>query len=110
MFTGITEQVGQIESLEHTPDGGRLRISFHGTATPGCAPKIDPAIAASTKLGDSISVNGCCLTVVEFDATHFSADLSGETLHRTSLGEKKPGDTVNLERPLAANARLGGPF
>ena len=54
------------------------------------------------KLGDSISVNGCCLTVVEFDAQHFSADLSGETLRRTSFGEKKAGDLVNLERPLAA--------
>src|ERR1700723_3238805 len=110
MFTGITEQVGQIESLEHTPDGGRLRISFHGTATPGCAPEIDPAIAASTKLGDSISVNGCCLTVVEFDAQHFSADLSEETLRRTSFGESQAGDFVNLERPLAVGARLGGHF
>src|ERR1700729_2719294 len=110
MFTGITEQVGQIESLEHTPDGGRLRISFHGTATPGSAPEIDPAIAASTKLGDSISVNGCCLTVVEFNATHFSADLSGETLRRTNFAEKKTGHLVNLERPLTAGARLGGHF
>ena len=110
MFTGITEQVGQIESLEHTPDGGRLRISFHGTATPGSAPEIDPAIAASTKLGDSISVNGCCLTVVEFSADHFTADLSGETLRRTNFGEKKPGHLVNLERPLSAGARLGGHF
>jgi riboflavin synthase len=55
-------------------------------------------------------VNGCCLTVVECDAAHFSADLSGETLRRTSLGEKKPGAPVNLERPLAAGARLGGHF
>jgi len=55
-------------------------------------------------------VNGCCLTVVEFDGERFSADLSGETLRRTSFGEKKAGDTVNLERPLAANARLGGHF
>jgi riboflavin synthase len=62
------------------------------------------------KLGDSISVNGCCLTVVEFAADHFSADLSGETLRRTSLGERKPGDPVNLERPLAAGGRLGGHF
>jgi riboflavin synthase len=62
------------------------------------------------KLGDSISVNGCCLTVVEFDAGHFSADLSPETLRRTSFAEKKAGDLVNLERPLAAGARLGGHF
>ena len=110
MFTGISEQVGKIESLEHTPDGGRLRISFHGTATPGSAPEIDPAIAASTKRGDSISVNGCCLTVVEFNSTHFSADLSGETLRRTNFAEKKTGHLVNLERPLTAGARLGGHF
>jgi riboflavin synthase len=110
MFTGITEQVGQIESLEHAQDGGRLRVSFRGTATPGSAPENDHTIAASTKLGDSISVNGCCLTVVEFDAQGFSADLSGETLRRTNFAEKKPGHLVNLERPLAAGARLGGHF
>ncbi len=110
MFTGITEQVGQIESLDHAETGGRLRISFRGTATPGCAPENDAAIAASTKLGDSISVNGCCLTVVEFTADYFSADLSGETLRRTNFAEKKPGHLVNLERPLSAASRLGGHF
>jgi riboflavin synthase len=100
MFTGIIEAAGKIESLDHGPDGGRLRVSLAGA----------PAIAAETKLGDSISVNGCCLTVVEFTPDHFSADLSGETLRRTSLGEKKPDDIVNLERPLAAGGRLGGHF
>jgi riboflavin synthase len=110
MFTGITEQVGEIESLDQSETGGRLRVSFRATATPGSAPENDSSIAASTKLGDSISVNGCCLTVVEFDALHFTADLSGETLRRTNFGEKKPGDLVNLERPLTAGARLGGHF
>ncbi|MGH9772083.1 MAG: riboflavin synthase [Candidatus Acidiferrales bacterium] len=100
MFTGITEHVGKIESIEHGAEGGRLRVSLAGT----------PEIAAEMKRGDSISVSGCCLTVVEHDAQHFSADLSGETLRRTSLGEKKQGDLVNLERPLAACARLGGHF
>jgi riboflavin synthase len=100
MFTGITEHVGKIESLEHGKDGGRLRVSLAGASE----------MAAEMKLGDSISVNGCCLTVVEFDKDHFSADLSGETLRRTSFGEKKTGNLVNLERPLAANARLGGHF
>jgi riboflavin synthase len=100
MFTGITEHVGKIESLEHGKDGGRLRVNLEGAT----------ALAAEMKLGDSISVNGCCLTVVEFDKNHFSADLSGETLRRTSFGEKKSGHLVNLERPLAANARLGGHF
>jgi riboflavin synthase len=105
MFTGITEQLGKIESLEHSNDGGRLRVSFDSSTT-GTASEI----ARETKLGDSISVNGCCLTVVEFTAGHFSADLSGETLRRTNFAEKKSGNLVNLERPLAAGARLGGHF
>lgn len=100
MFTGIIEHLGKIESLEQGPEGGRLRISTSGAAE----------IAASMKLGDSISVNGCCLTVVEFGGGIFSADLSGETLRRTSFAEKKTGQGVNLERPLAADARLGGHF
>ncbi|MGH9747746.1 MAG: riboflavin synthase [Candidatus Acidiferrales bacterium] len=100
MFTGITEHVGKIESFEHGAEGGRLRVSLEGA----------PAIAVEMKLGDSISVNGCCLTVVEFDARSFAADLSGETIRRTAFAEKKPGNPVNLERPLAATARLGGHF
>src|ERR1700679_2263746 len=100
MFTGITEHVGKIESLDRTSDGARLRVSFAGAAE----------ISAQMKLGDSISVSGCCLTVVDFSGSRFSADLSGETLARTSLGGKKPGDLVNLERPLAVGARLGGHF
>src|ERR1700719_4152247 len=100
MFTGITEHVGKIEEFQHDEKGGRLRISLEGA----------PAIAAEMKLGDSIAVNGCCLTVVEFDARSFAADLSGETLSRTAFGEKKPGQPMNLERPLAAGARLGGHF
>jgi len=100
MFTGITEHVGRIDSLEHGPDGGRLRVNLAGCE----------GLASDMKLGDSIMVNGCCLTVVEFDANRFSADLSGETLRRTSFGEKKSGRVVNLERPLAAGARLGGHF
>jgi riboflavin synthase len=102
MFTGIIEAAGKIESLEHSADGGRLRVALEG--------KSAKEIGAPMKLGDSIAVNGCCLTVVEFTAQHFSADLSGETLHRTSFGELKPGGIVNLERPLAAGARLGGHF
>jgi riboflavin synthase len=100
MFTGITEQTAKIESLERSDNGGGLRVSLVGA----------PEIAREMKLGDSISVNGCCLTIVEFGDAYFSADLSPETLRRTSFGEKKPGDLVNLERPLAASARLGGHF
>lgn len=100
MFTGIIEGLGKVESLTAADDGGKLRISLASI----------PQIAKGMKKGDSIAVNGCCLTVVEFTKKHFSADLSGETLRRTSLGEKKPGDPVNLERPLAAGAWLGGHF
>jgi riboflavin synthase len=100
MFTGIIEGAGTIDSLEHNAEGGKLRVSL-ATAR---------EIGADLKVADSIAVNGCCLTVVEFDGERFSADLSGETLRRTSFGEKKAGDKVNLERPLAQNARLGGHF
>jgi len=108
MFTGISEHVGKIDALERSADGGSLRVSLAGVPADQQAGATE--VAAQMKLGDSISVSGCCLTVVEFDADHFSADLSGETLRRTSLGEKKPGDLVNLERPLAVGARLGGHF
>jgi riboflavin synthase len=100
MFTGIIERVGKIEALELSDDGGRLRVNIYGAWDE----------TAPLKVGDSIAVNGCCLTVVDCDADHFAADLSGETLRRTSLGEKKPGAPLNLERPLTAGARLGGHF
>jgi len=100
MFTGIIERVGKIEALEMTSDGGRLRVNYGAGWGDG----------APLKISDSVAVNGCCLTVVERGADSFSADLSGETLRRTALGEKRPGAAVNLERPLAAGDRLGGHF
>ncbi|HEY4740999.1 MAG TPA: riboflavin synthase [Candidatus Acidoferrales bacterium] len=100
MFTGIIEHVGKIEALAVSNDGGRLRVNISGAWDE----------AAPLKISDSIAVNGCCLTVVECDSDYFAADLSGETLRRTSLGEKKPGALLNLERPLVAGARLGGHF
>ena len=129
MFTGIIEAAGKIEALDLTEDGGRLRINIAGAwpESAGSGSSADgrsidgsgggsgiggsgSASVAPLKISDSVAVNGCCLTVVEFDADHFAADLSGETLRRTSIGEKKPGAPVNLERPLAAGARLGGHF
>jgi riboflavin synthase len=98
MFTGITEHVGKIESLDRGEEGGRLRVT-------GASESF-----ASIKQGDSVMVNGCCLTAVELGAQDFLADLSCETLRRTSFGEKKAGDLVNLELPLAVGARLGGHF
>lgn len=100
MFTGIIEAIGKIEAVDIIGDRARLRVAIAGAWN-------EPA---PLKVSDSIAVNGCCLTVVECDAAHFSADLSEETLRRTSLGEKRPGAPVNLERPLAASARLGGHF
>jgi len=100
MFTGIVEAAGKIDALDRGETGGRLRVNLANAAE----------IAAQSKLGDSIAVNGCCLTVAEISAKHFSADLSGETLQRTAFGEMKPGKVVNLERPLAAGGRLGGHF
>lgn len=99
MFTGIIEHVGKVEALDRTDSGGSLWVNFAGAAD----------IAAEIKIGDSIAVNGCCLTAVDVSAERFAADLSGETLRRTALGEKKPGDAVNLELPLAPDSRLGRP-
>ena len=104
MFTGIVELAGVIEALELTgaasaaaTTGARLRVR---------APEVAPHLQISA----SIAVNGCCLTVVEKTSQHFTADLSGETLRRTSFGEIKPGARVNLERPLTAGKELGGHF
>ncbi len=97
MFTGIVEQTGTVESLDRSDAGGRIRVR---------APEIAGALAVSS----SIAVNGCCLTVVERNMENFAADLSPETLHRTTFGEMKPGARVNLERPLTAGKELGGHF
>jgi riboflavin synthase len=100
MFTGITEHVGKIESLERGEDGGRLCVDFTGAGQN----------FASIQQGDSVMINGCCLTAVELRSESLLADLSGETLRRTAFGEKKAGDLVNIELSLAAGARLGGHF
>jgi riboflavin synthase len=100
MFTGIIEGVGKIESLDRSAGAAKLRVSLANARQ----------IGKGIRLGDSIAVNGCCLTVVEFSRKSLAADLSGETLRRTSFGERKIGDTVNLERPLAAQARFDGHF
>jgi len=97
MFTGIIEQQGVIAALERSAEGGRLRVR---------APELVPQLA----IAGSIAVNGCCLTVVEKTADEFAADLSGETLRRTSFGEMREGVVVNLERPLTAGKEFGGHF
>jgi riboflavin synthase len=97
MFTGIIELIGTVESLKSNPEGGRLKIHA-------------PAVAKRLEVSRSIAVNGCCLTVVEIDGEHFSADLSGETLRKTSIGEWNTGTRVNLEQPLTAGKEFGGHF
>jgi riboflavin synthase len=101
MFTGIIEHVGTIEALDLKAGGGRVTIN---------APSLAPSLAISK----SVAVNGCCLTVVALDKKQFSADLSGETIQKTSFGAKngglKKGSHVNLEQPLAAGAEFGGHF
>ncbi len=91
MFTGIVEEVGLVKNL----DGQRLVVQAH-------------KVLADLKLGDSIAVNGACLTVVQRADNTFIVELSPETLRRTSLGVLSVDDGINLERPLAVSDRLGG--
>ena len=93
MFTGLIEQLGTIEALDQRDDGLMIRV--------GCA--LHPYV-----LGESIAVNGTCLTVKSFSKTHFDADASLETLDKTSLGDLRQGDRVHLERAMALGDRLGG--
>ena len=95
MFTGIIEEVGRIVAVDDQGDAARLTI--HG-----------PAVVSDASHGDSIAVNGCCLTVTTFDAESFSADVMAESLKRTNLGALRAGSRVNLERAVAAGQRLGG--
>lgn len=96
MFTGLIEALGTVRAVERSPAGYRLRL-----ATP---------IAGELTPGESIAVNGVCLTVVAADARAFEADVSPETGRVTSLAAMDVGTLVNLERPLRADARLGGHF
>jgi riboflavin synthase len=96
VFTGIVEELGRVvEVTELADDSARLVVS-------------GPLVTTDAKHGDSIAVNGVCLTVVTLAEGSFSADVMAETLHRSSLGALKPGDPVNLERPMAADGRFGG--
>jgi riboflavin synthase len=97
VFTGIIEHLGTVESVEFYKVGGRLTVH---------APTVAPCLA----VGNSIAVDGCCLTVIELNEKRFSVDLSSETLRKTSLGEWKSGRNVNLEKPMAAGKEFGGHF
>ncbi len=95
MFTGIVEELGAVAAIEAQPDAVRLTVAASTVLT-------------DAKLGDSISVNGCCLTVASRDETTWTADVMAETLAKTSLGALTPGDRVNLERAVTMATRLGG--
>jgi riboflavin synthase len=111
MFTGLVEYVGTIESVELCDVGARLDSGGIRSDQIGASIRVNagPLIVGLEKSG-SIAVNGCCLTAIDISAATFAADLSGETLRRTSLGHMKPGTRVNLERPLTAMKELGGHF
>ncbi|GAW49516.1 MULTISPECIES: riboflavin synthase [unclassified Nocardioides] len=95
MFTGIVEELGTVAAIEDQGDAIRLTIRAS-------------TVLEDAGLGDSISVNGCCLTVTEHDGVTWTADVMQETLDKTSLYGVQPGDRVNLERAVTAHTRLGG--
>ena len=95
MFTGIVEETGKIKSLYLQGTSGRLVV---------CAKKV----LNGTKIGDSIAVNGVCLTVISLEKDGFTADVMAETVRRTNLGTMKIGEKVNLERAMEADGRFGG--
>lgn len=97
MFTGLVEETAPIVAVE--PIGGGARLTLEAAT-----------ILEGTKAGDSIAVNGCCLTITSIAGNRLSFDLLAETLDKTNLGDQKPGSKVNLERALLAQDRMGGHF
>ncbi|GHF38384.1 riboflavin synthase subunit alpha [Streptomyces mashuensis] len=95
MFTGIVEELGEVVTIDDLGDSARFRLR-------------GPVVTQDAKHGDSIAVNGVCLTVVDTADGEFTADVMAETLKRSGLGALVPGSRVNLERPMALGGRLGG--
>ncbi|MDX2525424.1 riboflavin synthase [Streptomyces europaeiscabiei] len=95
MFTGIVEELGEVTAVEKLGDSSRFRLR-------------GPVVTQGARHGDSIAVNGVCLTVVEHEDDWFTADVMAESLERSSLGALTAGSRVNLERPMAVGDRLGG--
>ncbi len=95
MFTGIVEETGTVLFMDFSTDCGKLHIQAK-------------KVLEGTKIGDSIAVNGVCLTVTQLKSDRFVADVMPETVHRSSLGTLKSGSHVNLERAMAADGRFGG--
>jgi len=97
VFTGIVEERGEVVAVEPGHEGASARLTLRG-----------PRVVSDARHGDSIAVNGCCLTVVEHDTETFTVDVMGVTLDATSIGALEPGSPVNLERAVPAAGRLGG--
>ena len=97
MFTGIVEEAGRVVELIRNATGARLKVRA-------------PLVSSDMRVGDSVAVNGCCLTITARDGDALSFDLLEETLRCTNLKNLRPDSLVNFERALAANARLGGHF
>ncbi|HWM01625.1 MAG TPA: riboflavin synthase [Actinophytocola sp.] len=95
MFTGIVEERGEVVAVQDLPDAARITVA-------------GPLVTSDARRGDSIAVNGVCLTVVEVDGGSFTADVMRETLVRSSLDKIAPGDPVNLERAAEVGKRFGG--
>ena len=95
MFTGIIEELGSVRSIEERGENARIIISAH-------------LVTDGTNHGDSISVNGVCLTALDVEPDSFAADVSKESLQRSTLGSLRPGSPVNLERAVTPATRLGG--
>jgi riboflavin synthase len=96
MFTGIVEELGRVAAIQALPDNA-IRITIEG-----------PTVLSDANLGDSICVNGVCLTVAEQNGDKFTADVMSETINRTTIGDLLAGSQVNLERPVTLATRLGG--
>jgi riboflavin synthase len=95
VFTGIIEHVGTLERIAALAAGRRLTVGW-------------PLVAGEIRTGESIAIDGACMTVVDVDEGTFSVDVSSESLRRTTLGERRVGERVNLERSMPLGARLGG--
>ena len=96
MFTGIVEELGRVSAITQLDDNA-IRLTIAG-----------PTVLSDANLGDSICVNGVCLTVAEKTASEFTADVMSETINRTTIGDLHVGSQVNLERPVTLATRLGG--
>lgn len=97
MFTGVVEELGRVRRVEPRGDGRGARLEIEAEA-----------VLADVEIGASIAVNGCCVTVVEFGDGWWAADAVTESIERTALGGMRPGDPVNLERPIRLADRIGG--